>query len=147
MEYLFDNKEIFDIPDLASHSYNVHGLKESTFCSIFFQEDYDAHLELYNKIAQALQLGSIEDHLQILIKNSKRPYLPLTADMIPETKQIISFGVGPNALGFPKPFQKNTLVKTETFNILFTDLLGDLAQDTSKKKSLWSAVQKTLIST
>jgi len=106
------------------------------------KEDYHAQENLLHKILSAAKLEVNGQVTFIELEASEKINL---SDLSPAVENVFCFGLKPSQVGFNASFQGYHFYKTETFSILFSHKLSDLAQKPEKKKALWTAMQKQFL--
>jgi len=143
LDYLFNHTEYFSISEHNAATVTTAGKLDASKCSLLHKVDFTTNQALYQKIAQAIQHGSMDEHLRVVLEENAQglrlSHLPLET-----CKLIICFGMEASDLGLPLHLQKNKLYKTESYSVLITDSLSEMVADTAKKKAFWSAMQSHL---
>ncbi len=110
---------------------------------ILRHSDYGEHQDLLLNILKAIKIDVDKDVMLLLLDDGEA--CPLHYHITKKTKYVLSFGLGIKDIGLNASFVANHFYKTETYAIMLTHGLSKLDSDTSKKKALWLALQKTFL--
>ena len=112
-------------------------------CIILRHSDYGEHQDLLNNILKAIKIDVDKDVMLLLLDEAEA--CPLHNHVTKKTKYVLSFGLGIKDIGLNASFVANYFYQTETYAVMLTHGLSKLNSDTSKKKALWSTLQKTFL--
>ncbi len=138
MDLLFDDLMIFNVPNVNKKTCNATG--QEGLCIVVNSVEYGAHQVLLEKIIKATGKNMSQDVL--LITPEENQIINLTEQIPTHVQQVICFGVSPKSLGLNAAFRANQNYKTETYSIVLTYGLSELHDNVTKKKALWSTLQK-----
>jgi len=141
LEKAFFDFELYDIPEDSRMS--DKSSSDDSVVIIVNKDDYQAQKELLHKIFSAVGL-ELEGYngLHIIDKGS---YINITEIAGRVGTKVICFGTSPKNLGLNSSFKGYRIYNTETYQVLLSHSLAQLAVKKERKKALWDALQGLFI--
>lgn len=138
MDSSFFNFQSYHIPEDAITAIDSNTTLEVMV--IVYQSDLEKHSALLYKIFSAVGIN-LENHPGLL-ELEKGQQTNAQRHSSTDTKQVISFGISPSNLGLNGVFSGYNIYQTETFKLLLSHSLAQLAEKKERKKALWDALQQ-----
>ena len=140
MDTLFTDSEIYTIPDFDVALIEQQGYIHSDLLIVVGNEDYNAHIELFENIKKAMKINSEEDYQLLII--SKDSYCPLHRIQSIELKKlIVCFGILPEKVSLEAKLPLNVLHTTESYKISFVGSLESMNEDKKNKLLFWNSIK------